>query len=158
MTITAEEPRQEQSLPEPARRAGGWRVTGIAMLALLALLMSACGSSSTSATATTSAHPTTTTGASSSSASTKAATSLTIVIKNYAFHPDKAVVAPGAHLVIENEDSVTHTFTSTTGAFNTGAGGKAWWRCRNGVVGSNRRGTRPSMELQTRVALPFFWQ
>jgi len=121
MTITAEEPRQEQSLPEPARRAGGWRVTGIAMLALLALLMSACGSSSTSATAATSAHPTTTTtGASSSSASTKAATSLTIVIKNYAFHPDKAVVAPGAHLVIENEDSVTHTFTSTTGAFNTG--------------------------------------
>jgi hypothetical protein len=31
--------------------------------------------------------------------------------------------------------------------------GKAWWRCRNGVVGSNRRGTRPSMELQTRLVL-----
>lgn len=122
MTMTAEEPRRGRSLGAATRQASGWRVTGIVVLALVALLLGACGSSTTSATTATSAHPTTTTAtkATSSSNSAEPATSLTIVIKNYAFHPDKAVVAPGAHLVIENEDSVTHTFTSTTGAFNTG--------------------------------------
>jgi len=38
------------------------------------------------------------------------------------------------------------------------SGGKAWWRCRNGVVGSNRRGTRPSMELQTRLVAEALWK
>jgi hypothetical protein len=37
-------------------------------------------------------------------------------------------------------------------------GGKAWWRCRHGVVGSSRKGTRPSMELQTRLVAEALWK
>ena len=47
--------------------------------------------------------------------------SLTIVIKNFAFHPMSATVTAGERIFVKNEDSVTHTFTATsTVSFNTG--------------------------------------
>ncbi|MHB1988766.1 MAG: cupredoxin domain-containing protein [Acidimicrobiales bacterium] len=45
----------------------------------------------------------------------------TIVIKNFAFNPADPTVTAGERIVVENEDSVVHTFTaSRTPAFNTG--------------------------------------
>lgn len=44
----------------------------------------------------------------------------TIVIKNFAFAPDTLTVTPGSTVSVKNEDSVTHTLSSTTGKFNTG--------------------------------------
>jgi plastocyanin len=116
MMITKQDRGQDRSLTRQGLRSRG---AGIVVLVLFALVLAACGSSSKAAATSTTQHPSTTTTASSTS-SNKPATSLTIIIKDYAFHPDKAVVAPGAHIVVKNEDSVTHTFTSTTGAFNTG--------------------------------------
>ena len=36
-------------------------------------------------------------------------------------------------------------------------GGKAWWRCQFGVVGSDGWGTRPITELQNRYVVEAFW-
>lgn len=44
----------------------------------------------------------------------------TIVISNFMYHPMRLVVAPGQPIRVENRDSVVHTLTSTTGAFNSG--------------------------------------
>jgi len=38
------------------------------------------------------------------------------------------------------------------------SGGKAWWRCQVGVVGPDRRGTRPFTELQIRYLAEAFWK
>jgi plastocyanin len=51
---------------------------------------------------------------------------VTIVIKDFAFHPAQPVVHPGEAIVVENEDAVAHTFSSAPGvpradAFTTGA-------------------------------------
>jgi plastocyanin len=48
------------------------------------------------------------------------ATRSTIDIKNFAFAPDVITVTPGATVSVTNEDSVTHTLTSTAGKFDTG--------------------------------------
>lgn len=81
----------------------------VALLAVLSggVALSACGGGSPVA---------------SGSAGPKAhgATSDTIVIKNFAFHPAHDVVAPGAKITVTNKDSVTHTLTSLSNAFNTG--------------------------------------
>jgi plastocyanin len=46
----------------------------------------------------------------------------TIVIQNFAFHPNSLSVAPGASVTVVNRDSATHTVTSTANpkAFDTG--------------------------------------
>ena len=44
----------------------------------------------------------------------------TITIENFAFGPDPLRVSPGAEITVDNKDGVTHTVTSTTGAFDTG--------------------------------------
>jgi hypothetical protein len=36
-------------------------------------------------------------------------------------------------------------------------GVKAWWRCRFGVVGPDRRGTRPFTELPSQRVVEAFW-
>src|SRR5579872_5809658 len=38
------------------------------------------------------------------------------------------------------------------------AGVQAWWRCRCGVVGFDRKGTRPSTELQSRRLAEAVWK
>ena len=47
-------------------------------------------------------------------------TATTIVIKSFSFSPNTLTVKPGAAVLVTNEDSVAHTVTSTTGAFDTG--------------------------------------
>jgi plastocyanin len=43
-----------------------------------------------------------------------------ITIKNFAFSPNSITVTPGATVTVTNGDSVAHTVTSKTGAFDTG--------------------------------------
>lgn len=78
-----------------------------APLAASALLLAGCSSS---------AKTTTSTG------TTSAAAADTIIIKNFAFSPATLTVAPGTKVTVTNEDSVTHTLTSTASphAFDTG--------------------------------------
>ena len=86
------------------------------------LLLTACGSSGSSATtgngstATTGSGATATTGSGSTAAAgtgSPAAGSAadTIVIKNFMFAPMSTTVAPGAVVMVHNEDTVTHTLT-----------------------------------------------
>ncbi|MBR7827332.1 cupredoxin domain-containing protein [Actinospica sp. MGRD01-02] len=78
-----------------------------APLAASALLLAGCSSSTNSTTST---------------GTTSAAAADTIVIKNFAFSPATLTVAPGTKVTVMNEDSVTHTLTSTASphAFDTG--------------------------------------
>jgi plastocyanin len=78
-----------------------------APLAASALLLAGCSSS---------AKTTTPPG------TTSAAAAGTIIIKNFAFSPATLTVAPGTKVTVMNEDSVTHTLTSTASphAFDTG--------------------------------------
>ncbi len=47
--------------------------------------------------------------------------SITIVIKNFMFHPMDPKVTPGEQITVHNEDSVAHTFTGANSKwFNTG--------------------------------------
>jgi plastocyanin len=51
---------------------------------------------------------------------------VTVVIKNFAFHPAQLRATPGEKILVKNEDSVAHTFSTTPGApadvaFTTGA-------------------------------------
>jgi plastocyanin len=85
-------------------------LTGVVLGAVLALTLAACSSGGGPG-----ATPTTT-GASGTTATTGA----TITIKNFAFSPPTLTVGPGATVSVTNKDSVTHTLTSETGAFNTG--------------------------------------
>ena len=43
----------------------------------------------------------------------------TITISNFMFNPMSITVKEGASVAVTNKDDVTHTLTSTTGAFNT---------------------------------------
>ena len=85
-------------------------------LAASALLLAGCSSSGTSSSGTATA----TTG--SATTSSAAAAADTIVIKNFSFSPAALAVAPGTKVTVTNEDSVTHTLTSTASphAFDTG--------------------------------------
>lgn len=91
-----------------------------AALAASALLFAGCSSNSNSGSssgATTGAATATATATGTSSAAAD-----TIVIKNFSFGPATLTVAPGAKVTVTNEDSVTHTLTSTASphAFDTG--------------------------------------
>lgn len=46
--------------------------------------------------------------------------SAVVIIKSFAFSPATLRVRPGATVTVMNSDGVTHTLTSTTGAFDTG--------------------------------------
>jgi plastocyanin len=51
---------------------------------------------------------------------------ITIVLKNFAFHPSNPRATPGERILVKNEDSVPHTFSTRPGApakdaFTTGA-------------------------------------
>ncbi len=43
-----------------------------------------------------------------------------LAIRNFAFLPSTLVVSVGTTVTVTNDDSVGHTWTSTTGAFNSG--------------------------------------
>lgn len=110
----------------PSRERASWKhLAATTVLVLVgAVGLAACSStSSATGSAVRSAAPASAsasaTGAGTSSTSTPAA-SIHIVIKNFAFHPDKFTVAPGATITITNEDTVDHTFTARNKAFNTG--------------------------------------
>lgn len=105
-TVTPSAPTGSASVARPARR----RLTGIIIGAVLALTLAACSSGGAPA-----ATPTTT-GASGPTATAGD----TITIKNFAFSPATLTVSPGATVSVTNRDSVTHTLTADTGAFNTG--------------------------------------
>jgi plastocyanin len=64
-------------------------------------------------------------GPSSSGGAVKAGANA-VVIKDFAFNPEKQTVAVGSTLKVTNNDSATHTFTARNGSFNTGdlGGGK----------------------------------
>ena len=87
------------------------RTAAALILACAALPLAACSSGA--------AAPATT--ATSSSASTPAAAD-TVTIKNFMFQPASITVAPGAKVTVTNQDSTTHTLTSTatSPAFDTG--------------------------------------
>jgi len=86
--------------------------SGVVALALGGLAVGASACSSTSS-ASSPAH-------SAGSAASVPASKMTVTIQNFAFHPASFTVKPGATITVTNKDSVTHTFTADSGAFNTG--------------------------------------
>ncbi len=61
------------------------------------------------------------TSCSKSSSSTPAVTAKdTVIVNNMAFTPSSISVAAGTTVVWTNTDMITHTVTSTTGAFDSG--------------------------------------
>jgi plastocyanin len=89
----------------PTRRLGG-RVTVVALGVVVAATLTACSS--------------TTPNGASSAPKVVATKSDAITIRNFAFRPATLTVAPGATVTVTNKDSVTHTLTSDSGAFNSG--------------------------------------
>jgi plastocyanin len=75
---------------------------------VLLLLLSACGRSTTTASPAT--VPT----------SATAASAITVTIQNFAFHPARFTVSPGATITVINDEQVIHTLTADNGAFNSG--------------------------------------
>ncbi|WP_371501830.1 cupredoxin domain-containing protein [Kitasatospora sp. NBC_00374] len=115
----------------PTRR----RVLFGAGSAAATLLLAACSSSTsgsvTTTTATPSASPSPSGSASSGGAESPSASAsesasasgaaVSITIKDFAFNPTPLTVAPGTKITVTNQDSTSHTLTSSTpGAFNTG--------------------------------------
>jgi len=92
----------------PPKAFGAAGAAGAAMLIVLGVSVAAGNSGAGSASKTgpvTGAH-------------------VTIVIKNFAFHPSHVTVTAGETIAVKNEDSTTHTLTagplSDAGSFNTG--------------------------------------
>ena len=103
-----------------------------AILILAAAGCSSTASKSSSPPATTpssSAAPSTTpstpapssSSPSSSPSAPTTAAAAQIVIDNFAFSPATLTVHPGQSVTVVNHDSVTHTLTASSGAFDTGA-------------------------------------
>jgi plastocyanin len=91
-------------------KAGRYFVAPVSAVAVLLLVLAELSASGAGTSAASPAPPV---------RSTKA--SITVIIKNFAFHPANPRVSPGERIVVRNEDPVDHTFTSsTTGLFNTG--------------------------------------
>lgn len=93
-------------------------------LAVPALLLAGCSSGSSGKSGTSSGTtPAMTSGtgaATGGAAGGASAAADTIVIKNFSFSPGTLTVAPGTKVTVANEDSVTHTVTSSSHAFDTG--------------------------------------
>lgn len=100
-------------------RSGRRPIGMVVLLCAGALALAAC-SSTTSSSSSASSSTTAPAAASSSSNSSAPVSSIHIIIKNFAFHPDDFTVSPGATITVTNEDSVDHTFTARNKAFNTG--------------------------------------
>lgn len=94
--------------PHVPRRRTLFR-SGVVALALSGVALGASACSSTSSASSPSSHK-----------SSAPASQMTVTIKNFAFNPASFTVKPGAKIVVTNKDSVTHTFTSDSGAFTTG--------------------------------------
>jgi len=130
------EHQETQSVPTRRRLLVGAGAT------VVAALLSACSSSKGGGTSTSpSPAPATTapsTGAPSTAASASAsaarssspsaapsastsAASAAVTIKDFAFNPASLTVAPGAKITVTNQDSASHTLTSSSGGgFDTG--------------------------------------
>jgi plastocyanin len=94
---------ETKSAPRRPRHLTFRHVAAVAVLCA-GFSLAACSSNSSSGSAT----PTTTTG------------STHIVIHNFMFMPPNLTVKPGATITVTNEDSVAHTLTSKSNAFDTG--------------------------------------
>jgi plastocyanin len=93
-----------------------------ATLVASALLLAGCSSSNSgSSSGTPNGTPAATSTGTSAGGGT-AASADTVMIKNFSFNPSTLTVAPGTKVTVTNEDSVTHTLTSTSSpaAFGTG--------------------------------------
>lgn len=97
------------------RKAPLLRTVAVATMAGLALALSACSSGSSSAPSTS--------AAASAPSGAPAAGKTTIIIKGFAFSPNKITVTPGATVTVTNRDMTTHTLTATKGGFDTGSVG-----------------------------------
>ena len=88
----------------------------VAVAGCTVLLLAGCSSTSSATSASTGTAGSTASGMSSS------ATSDTIVIQGFMFHPMALTVDPGATITVVNKDTATHTVTSTSTpqAFNSG--------------------------------------
>ncbi len=81
-----------------------------ALLCMLTLLVTACGSGSGgSGNAVTTAAP-----------ATAAGTSASVSIKNFSFDPAALTISKGTAVTWTNNDSVAHTATADGGAFDSG--------------------------------------
>ena len=87
----------------------------LALLTIVAALLTGCGSSSKSSAPTTAGASTATSGGSASGGSTVDV----IVIKNFAYSPVSLTVKPGATVTVKNDDVAIHTVTDN-GMFDTG--------------------------------------
>lgn len=81
------------------------------LFALLALVvgLTACGSSSKGSSASSASSSSTTSSPGGSGGGS------TITIKDFSFSPDALTVKAGTTVTIRNADSVTHTFTTSSG-------------------------------------------
>jgi len=43
-----------------------------------------------------------------------------LAIRNFAFVPSPLIIAAGTTVIVTNDDTVTHTWTSNSGLFNSG--------------------------------------
>lgn len=111
------------------------RLAAVVIAATMPLLAAACGAGSNPGAVTVGPDGSTVTtappagggskGAASKGAASKGvqpASTLKVVIKNFAFSPDSFTVAPGATIEVTNEDPLAHTFTdqANQAIFNTG--------------------------------------
>jgi plastocyanin len=99
---------QTRKNPVHARHARQLLVVIFAGMTVTLAACSASGSTSPTTHGPASAPPSGAAGADS------------IAIHNFAFSPTSITVAPGATVMVTNEDQVTHTLTASHGAFSTG--------------------------------------
>jgi plastocyanin len=94
--------------------------TGIAAVALAALVVAGCGSSSSSSSSSTSTTPSTNApGTSSSGSAAGAQAKADVPIKGFKFVPATVKVKAGGTVTFTNEDAAAHTATSDKGVFDT---------------------------------------
>jgi plastocyanin len=93
-----------------------------ATLVASALLLAGCSSSNSGSSSGTPNGTPAATSTGTPAGSGTAASAHTVMIKNFSFSPSTLTVAPGTKVTVTNEDSVTHTVTSTASphAFDTG--------------------------------------
>jgi len=102
-----------------ARRRG--RFLGVAAMTPILLALVVVAGIGRSTPSSSSPHPVLPASASASAS----AQVVHVVVSNYAFHPARVLVRPGAEIEVKNEDSVAHTMTALPGSvpfggFNTG--------------------------------------